>query len=223
MDLRIDFQIHTNHSPSCGWMRPEAVIDRAKSIGLDGVALTDHNTMSAIDQAHGASSDDLLIIPGEEIDTPQGQLIGLFISEPIDPWQSPGAVIEEIHDQGGIVYAPHPFDALRDGFSGITELVEELDAIEVLNSRCIRSRYNKRAEEFATTYGLPKIAGSDAHFAHEIGNAYTRVRIEDENTEVLPLVKAAILDGRVSPEGGTGSLISHAGTKGVKLYNRLRQ
>lgn len=207
-------------------MAPETAVRRADRTGLDGIAITDHNTMSGIAPARKAASEDLVVIPGEEIDTPEGQLIGLFLSNPVDPWQSPTSVIKEIHQQGGIVLAPHPFDAMREGLTTIAEHVDALDAIEILNSRCIRRRYNERAQEFAANHDIPATGGSDAHFAHEIGTACTRVQIQkviDGKTDTLSVIKNAVRAGQVTPAGKTGSFLVHAGTKGVKLYNRVRK
>lgn len=218
--VRVDLQTHTNHSSDCGWMAPETLVRSAERKGLDGVAITDHNTMEAVPAARRAATSDFIVIPGEEIDTPEGQIIGLFLSEPIDPWQSPRAVIDRIHSQGGIAVVPHPFDALREGLTTIAEHRTALDAVETVNSRCLRSRYNERAATFAADNDLPATGGSDAHFAYELATAYTEIRA-DEGTPGE--VKDALLEGRTTPRGGRGSPLVHAGTKGVKLYNRVRR
>jgi len=201
-------------------MAPETLVRRAERRDLDGVAITDHNTMEGVPPVRRAASGDFMVIPGEEIDTPDGQIIGLFLSEPIEPWQSPGDVIDQIHDQGGVAVAPHPFDALREGLKGIDEHAETLDAIETINSRCLRGRYNKRATAFATEHHLPATGGSDAHFAYEVGTAFTEVRTDGET---LAEAKRALLAGRTAPKGERGSPLVHAGTKCVKLYNRVRR
>jgi predicted metal-dependent phosphoesterase TrpH len=201
-------------------MTPETLVRQANQRGLDGVAITDHNIMSAIEPARDIAHDDFLVIPGEEVDTPEGQLIGLFLSESIEPGQSPRTVIDRIHDLGGVAFAPHPFDAMREGLATITEHAEALDAIETLNSRCLRSQYNERATAFATKHNLPATGGSDAHFARELGTAYTQV---ETNGNTLANVKDVLLAGRMRSKGKQGSPLVHAGTKAVKLYNRMRQ
>jgi predicted metal-dependent phosphoesterase TrpH len=224
--LRIDLQTHTSYSQSCGWMSPERLVQRAERIGLNGVAITDHNTMAAVDTARRAASEDFLVISGEEIDTPEGQLIGLFLNECVEPWQSTSSVIDEIQDQGGLLLAPHPFDAMRKGHNRIDDYVTKFDAIEARNSRCIRSAYNAKAAAFADRHGLPATGGSDAHFAQELGNAWTQITVDcqsnNEEKIMLEAVKDAIRAGRVSPAGSTGSILVHAGTKAVKLYNRVK-
>lgn len=220
MILRIDLQTHTDHSPECGWMTPETLVRRAEQIGLDGVAITDHNTMEGIKPARQAVTSDLIVIPAEEVDTPEGQIIGLFLSDTIEPWQSPKAVINQINQQGGIAVAPHPFDGLREGLTTIDEHVEALDAIETLNSRCLLRQYNQRAKAFAAEHNLPSTGGSDAHFASELGTAFTQIRTSGDT---LDEVKQALLAGKMVPDGGRGSPLVHARTKCVKLYNRVRR
>lgn len=223
MILDVDLQTHTSHSPACGWMAPETLVRRAAAVGLDGVAVTDHNTMDGVEPALSAASDDLLVVPAEEVDTPEGQVIGLFLSEPIEPWGSPESVIDEIHDQGGLVLVPHPFDAMREGLRTIEAHADRVDAVEALNSRCVRGRYNERARAFAESHGLPATGGSDAHFAREVGTAFTRVEVPDADGRDLTSLKRAIEAGSVRPAGRKGSVAVHFGTKAVKLRNRIRR
>lgn len=225
MKLNIDLQTHTNRSPECGWTSPSRLIGQAVAVGLDGLAVTDHNTMEAVERAKWVAEDGFLVIPAMEIDTTEGQIIGLFLSDPIDPWQSPGATIDAIHRQGGIALTPHPFDSLREGLATIHDHADELDAIETINSRCLLDQYNQRAAEFAAEHDLPATGGSDAHFATEVGQAHTVVDVESDihrYDEKLEAVKTAIRDGRIRPVGSTGTNLVHAGTKIVKLYNRFR-
>lgn len=203
-------------------MAPKVLVRRAEAFGLDGVAITDHNTMSGVEPARRAASDDLLVISGSEIDTRDGQVIGLFLSEPIEPGGSPRAVIEQVHAQDGVALVPHPFDPLRDGLSTVDDHVSVIDAIETRNARCVRDRYNERARTFAAEHDLPETGGSDAHFARELGTARTEVELEQEMGDTSD-VKEALLAGRVRPAGETSSILVHAGTKCVKLYNRVRR
>jgi len=221
--IRVDLQTHTNQSAGCGWMAPETLVRRAAAVGLDGVAITDHNTMDAVAAARRIAPDDLLVIPAEEIDTPEGQIIGLFLDHPIEPWQSPSAVFDAIHRQDGLALLPHPFDAMREHLETIGDHVDSIDAVETINSRCIRSRYNERASAFAERHGLTKTGGSDAHFARELGTAHTRIEGDASSPERLAtIVREAIADGRTHPVGSTGTPLVHVGTKAVKMYNRVR-
>jgi predicted metal-dependent phosphoesterase TrpH len=203
-------------------MTPEALVSAALDQGRDGVAVTDHNTMAAYEAVRSAAPPDFVIVPGEEIDTEAGQIIGLFLEDTIEPWQTPLSVLDEIHAQGGGAYAPHPFDPLRAALKNPGNHTGTLDAFEVRNSRCVRQQYNERATRFANRHGLPGTGGSDAHFAREVGRTYTRVDADLEATpeQTRAQVQDAIKDNRIEAAGQVGTIIEHAGTKLVKYYNR---
>lgn len=224
MEIRIDLQTHTRHSSSCGWMAPERLVDVASRF-LNAVAVTDHNTMDGVDAAIAAAPDDFLVIPGEEVDTPTGQVIGLFLESEITPEQPATDVFEEIHAQSGLAFVPHPFDAFRGGLTDIETYVDVLDGVEVLNSRCVRDSFNEQAASFAADHDLATFGGSDAHFANEVGNSYTIVDIDSKpshNGIVEPDdLRTALEKGRARAAGRRGSLLNHVGTKAVKFYRSL--
>lgn len=221
MDVTIDLQTHTSHSTSCGWMSPSDLVRTAEEKGLDGVAVTDHNVMTGVEEARKSASQDFLIIPGEEIDTDEGQVIGLFLDEPIDPNQPPETVLDEIHRQDGIAMVPHPFDVFRENLGSLEPHLDTIDCIETVNSRCVLRRFNRRASTFAEEHGLPATGGSDAHFASEVGRAFTSVKVSKahEGNSRLDAVKNAMQEGRIYPVGGEGSVLVHLRTKLVKIYN----
>lgn len=167
--MKYDLHIHSRRSD--GALQPEKVVEVARARGLDGISITDHNTIRGSLEAKAAETPDFRIIIGSEIATRGGDLIGLFLNEDI---KSRGFVdaISEIHDQGGIAIIPHPFDVLRPSSSRPSEKEAILaDAIEVLNSRCLLRRDNDRAMNLAKKLNLGMTAGSDAHLGREIGNA----------------------------------------------------
>ena len=111
---KVDFHIQSrySHDSSTGL---EELASRARELGLRRIALTDHNT------AQGALAfrdlEPELVIAGEEVKTTEGEVIGLFINRTIKAWQRPEAVMDEIHEMGGLVYVPHPFDRWRANFA----------------------------------------------------------------------------------------------------------
>ncbi|HUN32422.1 MAG TPA: PHP domain-containing protein, partial [Trebonia sp.] len=109
--VRVDCHLHTVASGD-SVLTLEELADRARQACLDAVFITDHNVTHA---ATTAIQRDLgvRVIVGEEIRTPDGDVIGLFLTERI-PYVLPLAeVIGRIRDQGALVYVPHPFDAAR--------------------------------------------------------------------------------------------------------------
>ena len=131
-----------------------------------------------------------------EIKTEFGEIISCFHSDTIKS-RNFYEVLDEIKDKNGYVIIPHPFDSLRSSrldFKRVMELVKNykdiLLSIEVMNSRCIFNRFNRKALKFANKMKLGKTAGSDAHFRFEIGNSYTIFEnVSDENDIIKALKK----------------------------------
>lgn len=115
------------------------------------------------------------VIPGIEVTSAQGDIVGLFVRDPIPCGRSAEETVEHIRLQGGIVYLPHPFDRLRRATMR-AECVEQVgnwaDVIEVANGRSLLPSANARALMLATRLGKRLGAGSDAHFAGEVGRCF---------------------------------------------------
>jgi predicted metal-dependent phosphoesterase TrpH len=149
----------------------EELAARARELGLDRIALTDHNT------AEGglllAEREPSLAIAGEEVKTTEGEVIGLFVTRTIRAWQKPEAVMDEIHAMGGLVYVPHPFDRWRANYRPhrLVELAGRIDIIEGYNQWADPGA-NAAAEEIARELGKPIAYGSDAHSPAELGHSW---------------------------------------------------
>ncbi len=198
-----DLQVHTDVSP-CSRATPADVVHAAVTSGLDGVAVTNHDTLAGFDEVDTLAPRNLTVIPGVEVTTSQGHLLALDVDEP-PPKTDPLTVIHAIHDQGGLAVLSHPFDRLREYYTrDLAEIAAHIDGVEVLNSRCILPRYNRMARAFAEKHDLAMTGGSDAHFPLEVGRAYT--------TCDQPLLDA-IRDGTTHVAGRGGYLSGHVATK----------
>jgi predicted metal-dependent phosphoesterase TrpH len=221
---RIDFHTHSGHS-SDSLLPAGRLLARAAAAGLAAIAVTDHNSLGGARQAQAliaAAADQfggLAVIAGEEVKTSEGELIGLFLDEEIPRGLSPEETIRRIRDQGGLVFAPHPFDRLRGSrirAAALDRVAHLIDAIETLNARTTLVADNKRAAAFARRHGLPAVAGSDAHVAQEVGHAYLDL---PEPPQLTP-------DGlrRQLPLGRVGGRLSnpvvHVGSKLAKWRKR---
>ena len=209
---------HTKYSPRCGVVEPEDLVKMAISKGLNGIAVTDHDTIKGAVAAKRFETPDFEVIVGCEIKTTNGELIGLYLQEEIIS-RTPMEVIQEIHDQGGIVVVPHPFDRFRSArFDNISKYLKDIDAIEVFNSRCISDESNILARDFATKYGkryhLSMVGGSDAHYLNEVGLGYTNiVGSTDENGDMASRMMYALQNSKTDGAGRRSSLINHVRTK----------
>jgi predicted metal-dependent phosphoesterase TrpH len=189
--LRIDLHAHTSYSPD-STLKPAELVERARRAGLDKIAVTDHNRMDGAYAAHAL--DPSLIILGEEVDCEDGtDLIGLFIHEPIPKGMSVEEVADCIRGQGGVVYAPHPFAYLRRAVQRAERVLAVADIVEAFNGRAFLPMWNRLALDAARQMGLPVGAGSDGHFPHEIGGAWTEVPAFNTRTEFVAAMRAARL------------------------------
>lgn len=212
---RVDLHIHTCYSPD-SLMRLDEVIAAATRRGLGALAITDHD---AIDGALAlARIAPFPVIVGEEIDTGDGEVIGLFLKEFIPPRLGPAETIKHIRHQSGIVYVPHPFDSHRFPLRTpiLEALVHEIDLIEVLNARVSRDEFNIRAASFARQHNLPGGAGSDAHSPGEIGRAYVEMdRFVDRDSFMASIARATV-------GGSVSGLHVHFWSTWAKLIKRRR-
>jgi len=210
--MKYDLHIHSKYS-SDGVLEPEEIINAAKKKGLDGIAVTDHNTIKGGLETKRFETKDFEVIIGSEIMTERGEITGLFLSQEITSKDVQG-VFSEIKGQGGIVVIPHPFDGLRrSAFHPTEEDVKFIDAVEGFNSRCVFQKYNNKAVAFALQYNLPIAGGSDAHFANEVGIAGVIVMTSD--------IKGAILNNALDIFGKRSSLLNHARTKLLKTRMKV--
>jgi predicted metal-dependent phosphoesterase TrpH len=195
--VRVDCHLHTVASGD-SVLTVEELADRARQAGLDVVCVTDHNVTHA---AVAAAERDLgvRVIVGEEVRTPDGDVIGLFLTERI-PYVLPVAeVVGLIRDQGGLVYAPHPFDLGRSSLGRVLPglcAAGSVDVIEVFNAKVTDQALNDEAAQLAARFGLPGGAGSDAHDAPGVGAAYLEMPDFDGPASFL----AALADARMTGE-----------------------
>ncbi|MEM1507198.1 MAG: CehA/McbA family metallohydrolase [Candidatus Bathyarchaeia archaeon] len=217
MPLKFDLHVHTCYSGDSSITLEDLIVQiRAKK--LDGVAVTDHDTVAGavkIAKAFEAISkrskpDRLMVIPGIEVTTKQGHILGINLATPISPGLSVEETVEKIHDAGGIAIAAHPRAPLKKGV-GLNEKIISygLDAIEVINSSVLPFRLStNRCREFAMRYNLPQTAGSDSHIPEAIGLAYTIINDCDRD---IDSVIESIKKGLTEPLG-----------KGTPISLRLR-
>lgn len=178
----IDLHMHTNHSKDCA-TDPEALLYVAREVGLTAIAVTDHDEISgALACAELADEYGIQVIVGEEVMTQVGEVIGLFLTERVEPGMTWEDTVRAIRAQDGLVYVPHPFDRLHriPDVNTLRDSIEDLDVLEVYNSRLTFDRYNRDAERFARKYNLIEGAGSDAHVPQGLGTAAVRMPAWDD-------------------------------------------
>jgi predicted metal-dependent phosphoesterase TrpH len=199
--LRADFHMHTRYSMDSS-SSLEDIIARCQETGLNCIAITDHNAFEGALKMKEMAP--FTVIPGEEILTPNGEIIGYFLKEYIPSGQPIEKVIEAIKSQGGLVGVPHPFDTFR-GLKNtdnhfLEDLAKKLDVVEVFNARSLLPWDSDKARDYARKYNLPVTAGSDSHTIRELGKTYVEMApFSDRDSFLKSLRNARIQRRRSSP------------------------
>jgi predicted metal-dependent phosphoesterase TrpH len=196
--VRVDCHLHTVHSGDAV-TTVDRLAERVREERLDVVCVTDHHTLAG---AHEALARDIgaRVVVGEEIRTHAGEIIGLFLTSRV-PYVLPlEEAVRRVRAQGGLVYAPHPYDASRTslGAAGLERLraMGALDVVEVFNAKVADQEDNRRADAFAAEHALPRAAGSDAHDPAGLGAAYVEMPDFDGPRDFV----TALADGRIHGE-----------------------
>jgi hypothetical protein len=189
--IRVDLHLHTKYSFDAS-IHPKIIVDQLYAHPfIKAVAITDHNTVEGYYKVRELASpyQDILIIPGVEISTEEGDLIILGVAElPPKPWNVEN-VIDFARKRGSLTVAAHPYRAY--GLGDLTKNYD-VDAVEVLNGASA-PYINRRAENLAESMGLPGVAGSDAHHVSELWTAYTEIQASSDVDEILKAIKKGLV------------------------------
>lgn len=190
--LRVDLHTHSQASAD-GGITFEQYKKILKAGTLNIVAITDHNTIEFALQAQRSLGDQIIV--GEEIMTTEGEIVGLFLQQVIEPLQSPEKTIHAIKAQGGVVYIPHPFETMRKGLplDTLNRIAKDIDIMEVYNGRVMQRSRRMQAFEWAKTHDIPGAASSDAHGARGWGRAYAEIAEQPSSKNLGDLLHNARL------------------------------
>jgi hypothetical protein len=198
--IKADLHIHTAYSmDSVSGL--EQVIEHCRKIGINCLAIADHNTISGALKMQEIAP--FQIIVAEEILTSGGEVIGLFLKKEISAKLPIEETIARIKEQNGLVCIPHPYDTLR--FSAfrnqlLESIIPQIDIIEVFNARSLFPGGSDKAKLLAQKHNKLASAGSDAHIASEVGRAYVEMPDFNGKDEFLTaLAKGKIFGRRSSP------------------------
>ena len=212
--IDLELHSHTHHSTDSLNRLPD-IIRTCRAVGIDRIAVTDHNEIAGALRAFNAAPD--LVIVGEEVKTTHGELLCLFIHDMIPRGTSPEEAIARVRAQGGIVGAPHPLDPNRSGLGreNLLRLAPLLDFVEVFNARTLDATKNTEADALALALGLARSVGSDAHLLCEIGGCRVRMRPYTSPQDFVAALQEAELITH------TSSPLMHLGSRWAAMAHAL--
>ena len=189
--IQADLHVHTTYSSDSA-INPRTLVEQLVTHNFIKVAaVTDHDTVKGYDVTRQLASayPDILIIPGVEISTPQGDIIILGSDEmPPQPWTVEN-IIDFARERDYVSVVAHPY---REYGMGDLAKNYKVDAIEVLNGGSSPSA-NKAAQDLAKLMGLPGTAGSDAHQPSELCTVYTEVKASLNTEDILKAIKKGLV------------------------------
>ncbi|HTP54663.1 MAG TPA: CehA/McbA family metallohydrolase [Thermoplasmata archaeon] len=171
-EFRLDLHVHSDRSPDSR-LSLDAIAARVRTLGLNGFALTDHNTIDGFPGLRDLQSrhPDLVVVPGVEVSTHEGHLLAYGVAS-LPPIRRPlEETVRWIRDHGGEAVLPHPFRF----FHGVGERASQrvdIRAIETLNGQT-SAHANRAAAAVAARRRLAGTGGSDGHTLAGVGRAYT--------------------------------------------------
>jgi hypothetical protein len=163
-----------------------ALVEAAVALGLDLIAVTDHDTMAAVQEAQARGAEKgLEVVPGLEVTTrwpAQTHVVAWFVSRPVRASMSLADTVAAIHDQGGLAVIPHPF--MPTYFAScqpwmLARLIQDqtIDGIEVVHTAPTTAGRAGALELFYREHRNrlgAAIGASDSHFGrHDLGCAVT--------------------------------------------------
>ena len=186
--MKYDLHNHTYYS-KCSNLKPEILLKIAKKKGLNGIAVTDHNTTKGALVVKKLNKDmNFEVIIGEEVDTNFGDVLTYYLNKEIKIHDF-FTLVDEVRKQSGLISIPHPFRMSINPklkFScPIAKIKDKIDAVECFNARMLPGS-NEKAQKLAKKLNIPGTGGSDAHFELDIGRAYT---IFDDNSTLRKALK----------------------------------
>ena len=223
---RADLHIHTVASD--GTASVTAVLERAVDLGLDVIAITDHERTDAAVAGRAIAQDlglPLAVIVGEEVTTLGGHLLALGLTTPVKSYRSMRTTIAEIHDQGGLAIpahplVPYPLCAQARTLRGLLDAGDPAvapDALETFNPTSLGRPRHQTVVRFAADHGLAQVGNSDAHALDAVGIGWTSFPGRTEAD-----LRAAIAAGTTRHHGTFHETLGQLGTFRDQLRKRGR-
>ena len=152
--IKADLHVHTKHSAD-SYMSYQQLINACQSKGINCIAVADHGTTLGARELSKIAPFKVIIC--EEVRTPYGEIMGMFLQEDVPDKIPVDEAIKHIRSQGGLICIPHPYDRVRPSAFRNEKMLEEVadmvDIIEVFNARSLFPGAERKARSLALRHG----------------------------------------------------------------------
>ena len=182
--IKLDLHVHSKYSEDAAGSIKE-IMRSLQSKGLQGCAITDHNTVKGGIAAQKCTKDDFLIIPGVEVSTRDGHLLALNLTTDIQRGLPVDETVDRIIEAGGMPIVPHVFRNMSGiKLQKLNRIRPSISAIEIFNA-CSQPNTNMKTAELAQSLNLGRTGGSDAHIPEYVGYGYTVVETSELTVDAV--------------------------------------
>lgn len=209
-----DLHMHTIYSYD-GTASVPAVLIRAKQIGLDVIAITDHDEIAgSLKAVELAPQYGVEVIPAIEITTAEGDLLALNITQKVARDLPLIETILKVGELGGFCIAPHP---MAGGFG-----MKSLSAYSIL--RALRNMDVARILIGIETYNATTIDKMSNHYARILGNKLNLAQTASSDAHVIEAIGLGVteFDGHTAPDLIHALQAGNVGQRKQKEWNSVR-
>ncbi|MFH0962351.1 MAG: PHP domain-containing protein [archaeon] len=155
--------LHTHTTASDGTASYSQVVRRAARLGMDFIAITDHDTISPETLFYCPEEQRIKCFVGEEVSTSDGHVLAIGIYEVIPPGLSAAETIDRIHAQGGLAIPAHP------GYLNMSLFPGEIEGLPFDAVECnVKTWQPGVGYSCQSIKGFPRVYSSDAHTLEEL-------------------------------------------------------
>lgn len=203
--MKIDLHVHTTVSSPCSFIDPRYLVEAARTAGLDGVCVTEHDEIAGAEAAAELGRElGFPVFRGIEIYTEFGDMLVYGLYRDATGWRMPFEELSRLCREAGAAIIPaHPCRVSgelerKHGAGRVSSMLALVTAVETQNGGS-SPEGNAAAAALAEEHGLPGIGGSDAHHVFQVGRCYTEFEQDIDSDEELV---AALRSGRYRPGCG---------------------
>jgi predicted metal-dependent phosphoesterase TrpH len=204
--MKFDMHMHTRRYSGCSRIEPFDLVRRAQQVGLDGIVITEHDYLWKEDELEHlrAAAPGLVVLAGVEVSARDGDMLVYGVR---DPFKLPkgiawAALCQEIHKQGGVAIAAHPYRWGQKFDEIVREQRPDLDGMELMSSN-MDAELRSKAAAYHSAAGsmLAGLGNSDAHDTAVQGCCYTEFEVEIRTTaDLVAAIRSRRLTARMGGE-----------------------